>query len=83
MNTSTIIKLQQIIEISNKFDLSLSIDRRDSSFIKNYMKKSIPIHCIVIKASQTENRDFEIILVENDSIDKAVSLAYNKLQKII
>lgn len=83
MKTSTINKLQQIIEISNKFDLSLSIDRRDSSFIKDYMKKSIPSHCITIKASQTKNRDFEFIFVENDSIDKVVSLAYNKLQKIV
>lgn len=83
MKTTTIKKLQQIIEITNKFDLWLTIDRRDTSFIKDTLKAPIPTHCITIKASETKNRDFEFILVEDDSIDKCVSLAHKKLQQIV
>ena len=83
MKNTTTKKLQQLIQTASDHDLSLSIDRRDSSFLKNYMKASVPTHSITIKSSNLKDKGSVFIMVENNSIDEAVSIAHKKLQKSI
>ena len=78
MNTATIKKLTEIVEIADKFDFKLTIKRHDSHFLKKYLWGKSPQFYISIDVDESKHSSVQrIICSEADSLDVAV----NKLHK--